>query len=690
MTWRLLQGNAEERLRALPEGSVQCCVTSPPYFNLRSYLAAGDEKKPLEIGLEETPEKYIERLVAIFAGVWRVLRDDGTLWVVIGDSYAATHQGKHGKQHGAGFHSTGEAYSENVAVRRLHAIPSGLKSKDLIGIPWALAFALRGAGWYLRSEIVWAKSISGPVYRGGSCMPEAVTDRPTKSHETIFLLSKQARYFFDHEAIKEPAHDWSRGGPGAGIKKTTHYTPDSGGNAGLGQLAARYKTGTVEPKRNMRSVWHVNPKAFKGAHFACVDSETECLTPQGWCRFDALAVGDVIAQFDMTAERASWAPVEAIAAYPVEEQPVVVAQSRDLRMVLSPNHRVLARTRHNVTRQWGRLRVVRADEVKRHHAIPVSSAWEGSWIEPMSPEWAELLGWYIAEGCETATSWSVEIYQSKAANPEKVDRIRSLLHAVGAEFLEATAPRIWRGRDSTMTAFQVRGFAAAFLRQWAPKKHIPQGVLCWSDRLLQSLLDGLVDGDGHRRPDGRFSFIQRSRESSDVVQAMGVRLGFSVTISWRSEGTCVVYFTRKRHISLRGTAGTGAKIEQESYTGTLWCPKTPAGAWIARKNGRVFITGNTFPPELITPMVLAGSRPGDTVLDPFAGAGTTLVVAAQHGRSAIGIELNPEYVELAKKRLDETQCEEAHEKLPDEEPVDVSRVCWGEDNDDEQERSQKE
>lgn len=266
-SWKLLCGDALAELAKLPEQSVQTCITSPPYYGLRDYGVEG------QIGLEETPEQYILKLVEVFAGAGRVLRDDGTLWIVIGDSYATTHQGKHGKQHGSGFHATGETYSESVAVRRTHAVPFGCKPKDLLGIPWMLAFALREAGWYLRSEIIWAKSISGPVYRGGSCMPEAVTDRPTKSHETIFLLSKQERYFFAQEAIKEPAHDWSRGGPGEGIKKTKHYAPANGGNAGLGQLAARYRTGTVEPKRNMRSVWHVNPRAFKGAHFATFPSE---------------------------------------------------------------------------------------------------------------------------------------------------------------------------------------------------------------------------------------------------------------------------------------------------------------------------------------------------------------------------------------------------------------------------------
>jgi DNA modification methylase len=270
MTWRLLQGDAAGQLRALPEGSVQCCITSPPYFNLRSYLSDGDPLKPFEVGLEETPEKYVQRLVAVFAEVRRVLRDDGTCWVVIGDSWSAS--GGARTCGGSGFLSkraSGVQDSRNnrSAARMLGRI-EGIKHKDLIGVPWMLAFALRADGFYLRQEIVWAKSVSFCPTYSGSCMPEAVKDRCTKSHETIFLLSKSPSYFYDNEAVKEKAHDWSSGGPGVGIKKTQHYASDNGGNAGLGRLAQRYRDGGVEPRRNLRSVWTVNPQASKLKHYA--------------------------------------------------------------------------------------------------------------------------------------------------------------------------------------------------------------------------------------------------------------------------------------------------------------------------------------------------------------------------------------------------------------------------------------
>lgn len=193
VTTKILVGDALAVLKTLPSESVNCCITSPPYYGLRNYGVDG------QIGLETTPEKYIAKLVEVFREVRRVLRSDGILWANIGDSYAS---GK-GTCHNPG----GNTSSFNVHLKEANVHPLdrgnkstlaaiGLKPKDLIGIPWMLAFALRADGWYLRSDIIWAKS---------NCMPESVLDRPTRSHEYIFLLSKSSKYYYDHEAIKEPA-----------------------------------------------------------------------------------------------------------------------------------------------------------------------------------------------------------------------------------------------------------------------------------------------------------------------------------------------------------------------------------------------------------------------------------------------------------------------------------------------------
>lgn len=235
----IVVGDNLPSLRALPGGSVDCCVTSPPYFGLRDYGCEG------QIGLEETPEAFVEKLVAVFREVRRVLRDDGTLWLNIGDSYATgTTAPRPPGRRGIG----AATQAAQDAVPRI-GTPYGCKTKDLIGIPWMLAFALRADGWYLRQEIIWAKP---------NPMPESVTDRCTKAHEQIFLLTKSPRYYYDAEAIKESAVG---GTPG-------NTKPLKGADdARMRTRSALHLMGAAET-RNKRSVWTVAPRAYAGAHFA--------------------------------------------------------------------------------------------------------------------------------------------------------------------------------------------------------------------------------------------------------------------------------------------------------------------------------------------------------------------------------------------------------------------------------------
>lgn len=188
---QIIQGNCKDQLKLLDAGSVRCCVTSPPYFGLRDYGHAE------QIGLEETPEKFIANLVEVFEEVKRVLTNDGTLWVNIGDSYAGSGKGGYDKREDKKMQGTNAG---SIGLNANNFSTFNLKPKDLIGIPWMLAFALRAAGWYLRQDIIWHKP---------NPMPESVTDRCTKAHEYIFLLSKSKQYYYDNEAIKTPIQDAS-------------------------------------------------------------------------------------------------------------------------------------------------------------------------------------------------------------------------------------------------------------------------------------------------------------------------------------------------------------------------------------------------------------------------------------------------------------------------------------------------
>lgn len=238
-TARILIGDCIEQMATLPEKSVHTCVTSPPYFGLRDYGVDG------QIGLEDTPEEFVAKLTEVFRAVWRVLRDDGTLWLNLGDSYIGGGRGGGGSfgKERPGWRDTPPGTGETRGIAK----SIGLKPKDLVGIPWRVALALQADGWYLRQDIIWHKP---------NPMPESVTDRCTKSHEYIFLLTKDPRYYYDAYAVREKSEgrelfgNWKDGNP-----------------CGDRQDNDRQDM-TPTTTRNRRSVWTVATRPFKEAHFA--------------------------------------------------------------------------------------------------------------------------------------------------------------------------------------------------------------------------------------------------------------------------------------------------------------------------------------------------------------------------------------------------------------------------------------
>jgi len=242
-------GDSRDLLRAMPDQSVQCCVTSPPYFGLRDYGHAG------QIGLEPSPAEYVAEMVALFREVRRVLRDDGTLWLNVGDSYAGA--GTIGRND-AGRNFTGgggnKAGSGNPGHQGVSRCTVGdILPKNLLGVPWRVAFALQAGGWYLRQDIIWHKP---------NPMPESVRDRCTKAHEYVFLMSKSERYYYDADAVSEPATHAGRVKDYTGNQKCNHADPK------LQRTMPRGRRIEVGDTRNRRSVWTIASEPFSGAHFA--------------------------------------------------------------------------------------------------------------------------------------------------------------------------------------------------------------------------------------------------------------------------------------------------------------------------------------------------------------------------------------------------------------------------------------
>lgn len=242
-------GDALAVLKTLPSESVNCIVTSPPYYALRDYGVAG------QIGLEQQPEKYIDALVEVFMECHRVLCSDGTLWLNIGDSYAGSNKGK-GKRRPTGFQPEASTIGNTITTFNI----KGYKNKDLIGVPWMLAFALRERGWYLRQDIIWHKP---------NPMPESVKDRCTKAHEYIFLLSKSPKYYFDYKAILEPAaYDGRKKLVREGGKRLNFGEKVCLGIQTINKGGERWKLIDGKYMRRKRDVWAVPTRPLKEAHFA--------------------------------------------------------------------------------------------------------------------------------------------------------------------------------------------------------------------------------------------------------------------------------------------------------------------------------------------------------------------------------------------------------------------------------------
>lgn len=653
-TVRLWNGDVVGVLEGLPEKSVHAIVTSPPYFALRDYGTGTweggeegcDHEPPVEwlhsqfnaksglggaktqsaaaktryykadgscprcgavrvddmqLGTEKLHDClgwargencadrewktgcFVCRMRAVFRGCGRVLRDDGVMWVNFGDSFS----------NGGG------------------ALPSG----NMCGVPWRIALALQADGWVLRSDIPWVKR---------SCMPEPTSSRPAKSLEYVFMFVKNMGYYFDMESVRRP---------GKGGWSSDSFLPDSdkdkrdtsGRTATSSVSRANGSPDVVEAgtARNFRQtdLWFesvegphgltcagdelvgldVTSQRYAGAHFACVDDQTEALTRTGWKRHTDLKDGDVIATYDRDGDVIVWGAAT-FHRYDYDGK-LVAFDKRDTSQFLTPNHRCVVMSRKGV------VKVREASTVKGGDRLMVSAPW--TWnpdAQSIGTDMAALVGWYASEG-HRKKDGRCAIYQSVTANAEKVEEIRGVLHRLGARFKTGyrTRPRYDGTGERSEAEFVIRGTVAERLRELVrgKGKNMVDALTDLNRAETEALLAAFIKGDGHtREDDGRMVVIQKDRRRIEQLQVMALKLGHQAILSERkSDGMFCLYLTEGRWLNVRGTNGKWDGHDLRDYRGVVWCPNTPTGFWLARRAGRPFVTGNTYPVRLIEPLI---------------------------------------------------------------------------------------
>ena len=414
--------------------------------------------------------------------------------------------------------------------------------------------------------------------------------------------------------------------------------------------------------KNLPTVWQV-PFEFHNfekelgvdtEHFACVDEETECLTLKGWTKYNELKKGNIIASFNLKTNKLEWDVVKDLFIFDFNGN---LLYFPTLGIMTTFNHRVIRKDKAKKQKEWS---IKEANKITSWDIIPITSDWEnGSYgiiKNNISPEFCEILGWICAEG--HFNKYGIDIYQSVSANPKKVDRIRNLLIKEKIKFSERHQKRISKitKKEFEMVTFGIAEKESKKIFPYIPNKKPTFEMLGWEKEQIRKFLDGFILGDGHiRKDDGRISITQKDENTIDILMALAFRLGYSVKKSFIKEyfknpAIFRLYLSNKKYKGIRSTNG---KLQKEiiKYDGKIWCPQTYNSTFVARRDNKIFITGNSFPGLLTETPILFGCPPGGIVLDPFCGSGTSLLVAKKLGRKAIGIELNEGYCEITKKRL---------------------------------------
>jgi hypothetical protein len=608
---------------------------------------------------------YIEHLVEIGREIKRILRKDGSWYLNLGDTFFG--DSKVRTKGSEAFEQKGdEGYEDWLAdnrevtgkARRSAESQAGIKAKCKLLMPYRVALALIDDGWICRNDITWFKP---------NTMPSSVKDRLTCQTERVFHFVKSRKYYYDLDAIRVPHKTgtpradrdlkrmmagrtqykgkWAKGrdtqaafvagnprgkNPGDVIGfRPEGVAPSTGQRAGYSKKLAE---NIYHPLgRNPGDFWPITTKPFPEAHFACASEDTECLTFHGWKQWHEIKRGELIATYNMEKQVVEFQPVWWVKAYDFDGELIHVG-NRDLDILMTSNHRNVVKKRN------GQERIVLAEKLAYSDRIRVRAPVQ--WIENkgIGRHLASLIGWIIAEGCYHGGG-GIELYQKSGQHEKEID---FLLRELGIPHSKSVRRGIveWYLRKSPWTEM---------IKRIAPDKRLNHFLISFPFDEARALFNAVMKGDGCKRGDGRRSNTMKDPANRDWFQILAFRLGYYPILGKD------IYLTRREFIGIRGTNGKGKSVTRVRYKGKVWCPRTKNGTWVARRNGRILITGNTYPEALCERPIKSSCPPDGIVLDPMCGSGTTLVVAKKLGRRFIGIELNPDYVEMARRRLSKVE-----------------------------------
>jgi site-specific DNA-methyltransferase (adenine-specific) len=667
----IFKGHAIEVLKQFPDACIDMVMTSPPYWGLRNYETEGviwggkkdcehewneqtlkinrmqglnereqnesynenskfvgtefhelKENKSAfckkcgawkgELGGEPSFELYIEHLCDIFDEVNRVLKDTGTCWVNMGDSYG-------GSGMGTTKYADTTKYVENS--KQSYVLPNNSSvlskyrgtnlDKCLLMIPSRFAIEMINRGWTLRNTLIWHKD---------NAMPSPIKDRFTVDFEYVFFFSKNKKYYFETQREPHKEDSVRRACRGRSSDKldagqySTSYKEDYKGYEDIkGKLERGELRGVHPDGRNMRTTWTINTKPNSEEHYACVDVETECLTISGWKKYYELKKGMIIASFDLLNNQLQWERLEDLFIYDYNDDLIEITNPT-INFCFTPNHRMICKNWNGKRKKWSNFYIKNADKITSHDRFPVSSNWENgsfglSENEP-THDMCELLGWICAEGYYR--DYSINIYQSLTANKEKCERIEYLLKNEKIKFSKhISEKKSGNYKGSKCVCFGIAWSRAMNIFSIIPNKKPTYNMLLWSKEGIQRFIDGFIDGDGHRRKDGRIIITQKDEITIDIIMILCFRLGYSVIKSSKKEynknPSCfALYLTNRKLCSARSSSNSRLNVIRKKYIGKVWCPKTKQGTFVARRHGRILITGNSYPIELCEIPIRAG------------------------------------------------------------------------------------